>query len=166
MTSHAAVVARGWGKPCICGCNGITIDEKSNSMTMRYKINDEEELEVLVRAGEWISLNGDTGEFTVFKIVIIFVLCYTITIAIDLTITKNHTNNIRTNHQTMSHYFIGEVLLGKQILKPPVLESSGDTHTFMKWVDEKRKIRVLANAGMFYSSREFHRKFSVYLLIL
>jgi phosphohistidine swiveling domain-containing protein len=28
MTSHAAVVARGWGKPCVCGCEELTIDEK------------------------------------------------------------------------------------------------------------------------------------------
>jgi pyruvate,orthophosphate dikinase len=26
MTSHAAVVARGWGKPCVCGCEALSID--------------------------------------------------------------------------------------------------------------------------------------------
>ena len=26
MTSHAAVVARGWGKPCICGCEALHVD--------------------------------------------------------------------------------------------------------------------------------------------
>ena len=26
MTSHAAVVARGWGKPCVCGCDALQID--------------------------------------------------------------------------------------------------------------------------------------------
>lgn len=28
MTSHAAVVARGWGKPCVCGCEALHIDLK------------------------------------------------------------------------------------------------------------------------------------------
>jgi hypothetical protein len=28
MTSHAAVVARGWGKPCVCGCEDLAVDEK------------------------------------------------------------------------------------------------------------------------------------------
>jgi pyruvate, orthophosphate dikinase len=26
MTSHAAVVARGWGKPCVCGCETLNVD--------------------------------------------------------------------------------------------------------------------------------------------
>ena len=29
MTSHAAVVARGWGKPCVCGCEPMHIDEEN-----------------------------------------------------------------------------------------------------------------------------------------
>ena len=29
MTSHAAVVARGWGKPCICGCGALEVDDKA-----------------------------------------------------------------------------------------------------------------------------------------
>jgi phosphoenolpyruvate synthase/pyruvate phosphate dikinase len=34
MTSHAAVVARGWGKPCVCGCEALTIDEKRGVITV------------------------------------------------------------------------------------------------------------------------------------
>ena len=34
MTSHAAVVARGWGKPCVCGCEALQIDEKRGVMTV------------------------------------------------------------------------------------------------------------------------------------
>lgn len=52
MTSHAAVVARGWGKPCIAGCEDIVIDYESKSFTNG---------KVTVRAGEWISLDGTTG---------------------------------------------------------------------------------------------------------
>ena len=29
MTSHAAVVARGWGKPCVCGCDALQVDTEA-----------------------------------------------------------------------------------------------------------------------------------------
>jgi pyruvate,orthophosphate dikinase len=53
MTSHAAVVARGWGKPCVAGCSDIMIDERAKTM----KSGDR-----TVREGDWVSLNGTTGE--------------------------------------------------------------------------------------------------------
>eukprot|EP00548_Thalassiothrix_antarctica_P006977 CAMPEP_0194147262 /NCGR_PEP_ID=MMETSP0152-20130528/22619_1 /TAXON_ID=1049557 /ORGANISM="Thalassiothrix antarctica, Strain L6-D1" /LENGTH=911 /DNA_ID=CAMNT_0038847983 /DNA_START=156 /DNA_END=2891 /DNA_ORIENTATION=- len=55
MTSHAAVVARGWGKPCICGCGDLTIDEEAQ--TVKFAGNDR-----VFKAGDTISLNGSTGE--------------------------------------------------------------------------------------------------------
>ncbi|MDX1586369.1 MAG: PEP-utilizing enzyme [Balneolaceae bacterium] len=33
MTSHAAVVARGWGKPCVAGCSDIVVNYKRKSFT-------------------------------------------------------------------------------------------------------------------------------------
>ena len=53
MTSHAAVVARGWGKTCICGCGELKINEREGTMTFGGKIYKE---------GDFISLNGETGE--------------------------------------------------------------------------------------------------------
>jgi pyruvate,orthophosphate dikinase len=38
MTSHAAVVARGMGKPCVCGCEALNIDYKAKKMTVGEKI--------------------------------------------------------------------------------------------------------------------------------
>lgn len=38
MTSHAAVVARGWGKPCVCGCGTLVIHEKGSSMKIKDKV--------------------------------------------------------------------------------------------------------------------------------
>ncbi|MEO0098209.1 MAG: pyruvate, phosphate dikinase [candidate division WOR-3 bacterium] len=59
-TSHAAVVARGMGKPCIVGANGIRIDEKRR---MIYVQNPKEPKKVCKRReGEVISINGSTGE--------------------------------------------------------------------------------------------------------
>jgi len=52
MTSHAAVVARGWGKCCICGAGDLKIDYKKKTVTIGKKSYKE---------GEWISLNGSTG---------------------------------------------------------------------------------------------------------
>ncbi|KAG6609704.1 pyruvate, phosphate dikinase [Phytophthora cinnamomi] len=58
MTSHAAVVARGWGKPCVCGCSALSID--ANSKTMR--VHTASGAEVVLREGDYISVNGTTGE--------------------------------------------------------------------------------------------------------
>jgi pyruvate,orthophosphate dikinase len=52
MTSHAALVARGWGKCCIVGCGGIHIDAAKKEMTVDGKI---------FREGDWITLNGTRG---------------------------------------------------------------------------------------------------------
>ena len=53
MTSHAAVVARGMGKCCVSGAGEINIDYKKRTMTSRG---------VTFNEGDWISLNGTTGE--------------------------------------------------------------------------------------------------------
>ena len=52
MTSHAAVVARGWGKCCICGAGELQIDYKKRTVTVGKKA---------YKAGDFISLNGTTG---------------------------------------------------------------------------------------------------------
>ena len=53
MTSHAAVVARGWGKCCICGAGDLKIDYKGGIVTVGDKTFKE---------GDMISLNGSTGK--------------------------------------------------------------------------------------------------------
>lgn len=53
MTSHAAVVARGWGKPCVAGCGEIVIDYASKS----FQVGN-----TTVAQGDWISINGSSGE--------------------------------------------------------------------------------------------------------
>ena len=52
MTSHAALVARGWGKCCIVGCSAINIDFEKKQMTIDNEI---------IKEGDWISMNGSTG---------------------------------------------------------------------------------------------------------
>ncbi|MEE8162444.1 MAG: pyruvate, phosphate dikinase, partial [Anaerolineae bacterium] len=53
MTSHAAVVARGWGKPCVAGCEAIKI----NLEARKFTVNERE-----IREGDFISIDGATGE--------------------------------------------------------------------------------------------------------
>jgi pyruvate,orthophosphate dikinase len=52
MTSHAAVVARGWGKCCICGAGELRIDYKKKTVSVGKKT---------LKEGDFISLNGSTG---------------------------------------------------------------------------------------------------------
>ncbi|CAM6023472.1 unnamed protein product [Sphagnum balticum] len=58
MTSHAAVVARGWGKCCVSGCSEIRVSETNKTMSTHGKTLGE---------GDWISLNGSTGEVILGK---------------------------------------------------------------------------------------------------
>jgi pyruvate,orthophosphate dikinase len=52
MTSHAAVVTRGMGKPCVAGCGGAEVDEKNKQLKIGTMVFKE---------GDWISLDGTTG---------------------------------------------------------------------------------------------------------
>jgi len=55
MTSHAAVVARGMGKCCVCGCGDISEIDDHNKMYFVMKGKTYHE-------GDWISISGTTGE--------------------------------------------------------------------------------------------------------
>ena len=56
--SHAAVVARGWGKPCVVGCDALEIDEKAGQITIGGK---------LVKIGDYLTLDGTTGDVMLGK---------------------------------------------------------------------------------------------------
>jgi len=53
MTSHAALVARGWGKCCIVGCSDLEIADDNKSFTTKSGKT--------IKEGEWITLNGTKG---------------------------------------------------------------------------------------------------------
>ena len=53
MTSHAAVVARGMGTCCVCGCGELIIDEINKTLTTKDG--------KVMHEGDWISLDGSTG---------------------------------------------------------------------------------------------------------
>jgi pyruvate,orthophosphate dikinase len=89
MTSHAAVVARGMGKPCVCGAGDLAIDYNHAQLSVGT---------IQVAAGEVITIDGSRGE----------------------------------------------VILGAVPTVDPKL--SGDFATLMGWADERRRLRVRANA--------------------
>ena len=55
MTSHAAVVARGMGKPCVCGCEPIRLRERAFDVVVTDRVT------ATIAEGEWISIDGATG---------------------------------------------------------------------------------------------------------
>lgn len=59
MTSHAAVVARGMGKCCVSGAGEINVDYHKRQFSVKGKV---------IKEGDWISLNGSTGEVYLGKI--------------------------------------------------------------------------------------------------
>jgi pyruvate,orthophosphate dikinase len=59
MTSHAAVVARGMGKCCVSGAGAVHVDLKARTMSVGDEVYHE---------GDWLSLNGSTGEVFAGKI--------------------------------------------------------------------------------------------------
>jgi len=56
MTSHAALVARQMGKVCVVGCEALDIDYKARTVTVGDKV---------VKEGDWLSIDGFTGEVIV-----------------------------------------------------------------------------------------------------
>lgn len=59
MTSHAALVARGWGKCCIVGCASININFDKKEMNIDGE---------LIKEGDWISMNGTIGSIYLGKV--------------------------------------------------------------------------------------------------
>lgn len=59
MTSHAALVARGWGKCCIVGCSALNISWRTKTMTVNGQT---------IKEGDWISMNGTKGVIYLDKI--------------------------------------------------------------------------------------------------
>lgn len=59
MTSHAAIVARSMGKCCVAGCEDIKVDEAGKKFSVGG---------VTVHEGEWLTLNGSTGEVILGKV--------------------------------------------------------------------------------------------------
>lgn len=57
--SHAAVVARGWGKPCVVGCEALQIDEKQGQVVIDGKT---------VKTGEYLTINGTNGDVMLGKV--------------------------------------------------------------------------------------------------
>jgi len=57
--SHAAVVARGWGKPCVVGCEAVKIDEATQTVTIAGHV---------VKAHDFITINGTTGDVMIGKV--------------------------------------------------------------------------------------------------
>src|SRR3954468_9946969 len=59
MTSHAAVVARGMGKPCVAGCEGLEIDMESRSVRIAGQAG---------RRGDTITIDGGTGRVIIGEV--------------------------------------------------------------------------------------------------
>ncbi|MDR3632384.1 MAG: pyruvate, phosphate dikinase, partial [Isosphaeraceae bacterium] len=57
--SHAAVVARGWGKPCVVGCEAIRVNEKAGTLTIAGQT---------VKAGDYLTINGTTGDVMIGQV--------------------------------------------------------------------------------------------------
>ena len=62
MTSHAAVVARGMGRPCVCAAKGLRVDYESRTITVG---------DITIRAGEIITIDGSSGEVMLGKVAMI-----------------------------------------------------------------------------------------------
>ncbi len=61
-TSHAAVVARGMGKPCVAGCDALQIERRTKRATIAGKD---------LKEGDWITIDGTTGNVYIFKLALI-----------------------------------------------------------------------------------------------
>jgi pyruvate,orthophosphate dikinase len=58
-TSHAAVVARGMGKPCVAGCEALEIDRRNKTLTIG---------DAVLHEGDWVTIDGTTGNVVIGKL--------------------------------------------------------------------------------------------------
>src|SRR4051812_40798334 len=56
-SSHAAVVARGMGVPCVVGCGALSINERAKAATVKAA-----DKQITIKEGDWVSVNGTTGD--------------------------------------------------------------------------------------------------------
>ncbi|NLJ72993.1 MAG: pyruvate, phosphate dikinase [Syntrophomonadaceae bacterium] len=82
MTSHAAVVARGMGKPCVCGCETIKINMPAKEFTVNG---------IVVKEGDILTIDGATGNVMVGEVPMIEP-----TLSDDFEILLNWANEIKT----------------------------------------------------------------------
>jgi len=71
MTSHAAVVARGMGKCCVAGCEGLVVSEELGEFKIAGIGRDrsvQDDKEIIIKEGETITLDGSTGEVFLGKV--------------------------------------------------------------------------------------------------
>lgn len=61
-TSHAAVVARGMGKPCVAGCEALVVDRRAKHATLAGQPLSE---------GDWITIDGSTGNVAIGQLALI-----------------------------------------------------------------------------------------------
>jgi pyruvate,orthophosphate dikinase len=57
--SHAAVVARGWGKPCVVGCGALQIDEAGGKVTINGTV---------VKEGDYVTIDGTSGDVMIGQV--------------------------------------------------------------------------------------------------
>ena len=117
MTSHAAVVARGMNKPCIVGCQNLHIDHENEMMTATISHNGKE-IKKIVRAGEKLSIDGNTGE-------------------VMLGFVESRPSEIEDYLETQKE-------------KTPLVKNFLQ---LLAWSDEKRRLKVRANADTPHDSR-------------
>ena len=61
-TSHAAVVARGMGKPCVAGFDAMTVDYRAKTVTIG---------DAVLKEGDWVTIDGTTGNVVIGKLALI-----------------------------------------------------------------------------------------------
>lgn len=148
MTSHAAVVARGWGKPCCCGCEELIVD--AFAKTLKAPVSERRGAGctrstarhhacLLARTSHepatHVSLAAPRLRLTPPPRVR---CCPPLSARPQSGALLKEGDWVSLNGTT------GEVVKGQQPVKKPAL--TGDLGTFMKWVDAKRRLRVLTNA--------------------
>ena len=140
MTSHAAVVARGWGKPCVCGLSDLKVDEEAKTLTLNgvtlKEVRQDSNAGPVRRtpyaaAAAAAAATSSSSSTTKTKMII-------------TTPPLPSATNVAQGDFLSINGGTGEVLSNAVELAAP--EMSGALGTFMEWVDDARKMDVLANA--------------------
>ncbi|WP_374195989.1 pyruvate, phosphate dikinase [Streptomyces sp. TS71-3] len=115
-TSHAAVVARGMGKTCVCGAEDLEVDTKRRRMTVRATDGAAGRDGIVVEEGDTVSIDGSTGKVYVGEVPVV--------------------------PSPVVEYFEGRMHAGADDADELVVA----VHRMMAYADRVRRLRVRANA--------------------
>ena len=140
MTSHAAVVARGMGRPCVTGCGSIKPDMEAGLFSIEAPQGKTEKTEI---GQETLGKEDDGYEECMLRQLPEHIRLSHEESEVRSPLSKSGTTVVKRGDWITIDGSTGEVILGQVATRQA--EMTGDFATYMAWADEVRRLRIRTN---------------------